>query len=106
MAVVITGSMITVAMGTEEAKRPIGRDTIGGGVAVEVPAAAKPLMSKEAATASVTPFQLVQLILVFLRMQVSFSAKFHAKPSRDGSEKRLYLPGIPWMEIALSGVPA
>ena len=94
MAVVSTGSMITVAMGTEEAKRPLGRDTVGGGVGADVPVAATPLISKEAVTASVTLFQLVQLILVFMRMQVSFGAKFRAKPPRDSSEKRFIYGGF------------
>ena len=55
-------------MGTELSKLAVGRVTVtGAGVGVGC-AEATPLISKEAVTASVTLFQLVQLILVFMRM--------------------------------------
>ena len=55
MFVVATGSVITVAMGTEVLKVSIGRDTvIGDGVGVGC-AEATPLISKEAVAASASP---------------------------------------------------
>jgi len=55
----VTGSMITVPIGTDVSNVSIGRDTLtGGGVGVgEDPAEATPRMSKEVVMASVTLFQ-------------------------------------------------
>ena len=58
MFVVITGLMITVALGTEVLRVSIGRDTVTGVGVGEGPAEATPLISKQAVTASATLFKI------------------------------------------------